>query len=309
MAVAIALCTAMIVVFSGVAQEHGFYTLPSENGSWTAPSDQVGRRPSAPIRLEIAGAGWFEIDPAEVEQTRPDLFRPGHLSIFDLVAHLGASGVIELESRYDEGMATHVIESVNGDGGWWYEAYYAGGWPEPNAVRMDHYPVKDGLVVRLRRLRLSQLELIYRAFAGEVERLERAGGMTYVPQVTVRGPRGTLTFVDVRVTSHDVRPDLWQPGTITALDILLSLGEQGKLAQVGLQWYDSIGRGADPIDNFFVELIRAEGFEASASGGCGFVYEVGYHEFRGFSGNHVHIPTDARIILSPEYGLWFWICL
>ncbi len=292
-----------------LVQASGFYMLPDEEGSWTAPDVQVGRLPTQPVRVDIVGVGQFTVEPTEVEQQRPDVFQPGHLSIFDLIAHLGESGEVELVSRYDEAMATHVIASIDGETGWWYRARYAGGWYESSATRMDLYPVKDGLEVRLIRERQARLEQLYRTFSSQVERLTEHGGEVVVPHIRIDGPRGRIEFTDVRVTSHSVRPDLWQPGTITALDILLSLGEQGKLTRVGLQWYDSIGRAADPVDNYFVELIEGGGFLASASGGCGFVYEVGDEAFRGFTGNHVHIATDANVIVAVEYALWFWICL
>jgi hypothetical protein len=114
----------------------------------------------------------------------------------------------------------------------------------------------------------------------------------------------------VLVTAHGVHSDLWQPGAITAFDILLSLGEQGELTRVGLQWYDSIA-GADPVDDYFSALLEADGFLVEESGGCGFVYEVGYNAFHGFAGSYIRIPTDARAILSPEYArwFWFWLCL
>jgi hypothetical protein len=49
--------------------------------------------------------------------------------------------------------------------------------------------------------------------------------------------------------------------------------------------------------------------DSRSVGGCGFVYESGPEQFSGFSGTHIHIPSDARVIRSPEYALWFWICL
>jgi hypothetical protein len=49
--------------------------------------------------------------------------------------------------------------------------------------------------------------------------------------------------------------------------------------------------------------------QAEAAESCGFVYEAGPRSFSGFSGTHIHIPCDARPIVSPEYALWFWICL
>ena len=110
------------------------------------------------------------------------------------------------------------------------------------------------------------------------------------------------------MTAHDVREDLLQPGTITALDILLSLGEQGLIDQLRLTWYDRIS-SADPVDHFFVERITGDRFIAEAAGSCGFVYEVGPRAFGGFAGSHIHLPTDARVLVSPEYAEWFWLCL
>jgi hypothetical protein len=106
------------------------------------------------------------------------------------------------------------------------------------------------------------------------------------------------------VTAHDVRRDVLQPGVVTALDILLSLTEQGELSQLKLTWYESIA-GADPVDSYWTEQIN----EAEAYDGCGFVYETGSSNFTGFLGNHIHVPSDVRVIVSPQYALWFWICL
>ncbi len=30
---------------------------------------------------------------------------------------------------------------------------------------------------------------------------------------------------------------------------------------------------------------------------------------KGFRGNHIHLPSDTRIINSPEYVLYYWICI
>jgi hypothetical protein len=108
----------------------------------------------------------------------------------------------------------------------------------------------------------------------------------------------------VAVTPHDVRQDLFQPGVTTALDALLSLEDRGELAAVDLTWYERIGY-ADPVDSYWVTQIN----DAIELGGCGFVYETGPLNWPGFSGTHIHIPADARVTLSPEYALWFWICL
>ncbi len=91
---------------------------------------------------------------------------------------------------------------------------------------------------------------------------------------------------------------------MTALDILLSLAEQGELSKLKLTWYERIA-GADPVDSYWVEQID----EAEAFDRCGFVYETGPLDFSGFTGSHIHLPSDVRVIISPEYALWFWICI
>jgi hypothetical protein len=105
------------------------------------------------------------------------------------------------------------------------------------------------------------------------------------------------------VTAHNLRDDVFHSGIITAVDVILSLGDQGKLTY-GLQWYESIGT-AGVVKNYWVERID----EDVAHHRCGFVYESGSNRVRGFAGNHIHLPSDTRVLNSPEYVLYFWICL
>jgi hypothetical protein len=148
------------------------------------------------------------------------------------------------------------------------------------------------------------LESIYQSFREEVDRLAQNGGQVIIPDLTIRSPAKDWTFQNVLATPHDVRSDVLQPGVVTALDAIISLVERGQLPTLKLVWYENIGR-ADPVDNYFVEQVD----DAAATGGCGFVYETGPKSIPGFSGSHIHIPSDVRVTVSPEYALWFWICL
>ncbi|MFC1907555.1 hypothetical protein ACFLW8_05665, partial [Chloroflexota bacterium] len=170
--------------------------------------------------------------------------------------------------------------------------------------RMDMYPYKDNSRIRVYQERETQLSRIYDSFREEVERLAENDGQVIVPKVIIESPDFSTGFQNVAVTAHNIRGDVLQPGVITALDILLSLAEQAKLAPLKLTWYERIAR-ADPVDNYFVEQID----EAVAFANCGFVYEAGSMMFGGFDGNHIHIPSDVRTIVSPYYGYWFWICI
>ena len=291
----------------GVAKPF-FVDLPSEEGSWI-PSERVsGRMPSGDIIVNIRGIGRFPVRAAGVETLRSDIFQPSHFSVFDLLVHLHKQGEIDLLYHFDGSMNTHVIDSINGEESWWYEAHYDNGWFERNVTRMDMYPVKDGMFVTLSRERTDRLAAIYQSFAEEVNRLEGNGGRVVIPEVVIRGPRRTAIFRDVVVAPHGIRSDVLQPEVITGVDILLSLGEQGKLSGLRLTWYDQIG-SADPVDSYFTEHIGIDEDSSMAFGSCGFVYELGPRTFGGFSGSHVHIPSDVRAIVSPEYAEWFWICL
>ena len=202
--------------------------------------------------------------------------------------------------HFDDSMNTHVIDSINGEPDWWYEAYYDGGWLEGNMFRMDHYPWKDGSTLEVLKTKRSRLEDIYSTFREEVTRRNDNGGKLVVPSVIIKGRTSTKEFENVEVTPHNMRSDMFQEGVITALDLILSLGDQGKI-EYKLQWYESIGT-ADIVKSYWVEVIDGD----KASGRCGFVYEAGSLEFP-FAG-HIHIPTDIRAFNSPEFVKFFWIC-
>jgi hypothetical protein len=147
------------------------------------------------------------------------------------------------------------------------------------------------------------LTSIYSVWKQEVERLENNNGTMIIPEVIIVGESFSQVFEDVVVTPHNLRDDVFQEGVITAIDVILSLGDQGEITY-GLQWYDYIG-SASIVRSYWVEEINAD----RASGTCGFVYEAGSKKFPFFSGNHIHLPSDVRIINSPEYVEYFWICL
>lgn len=281
------------------------YLLPTQDGKWSPSVQNSGRKPAGVGKVSIEGVGEFSFDASRIKALRTDIFRPGYFSVFDALVYLSEKGEISMDYHFDGNMDTHIIDAINGEPHWWYQVKYSAGWYESNVFRMDMYPYKDGTEIRLNRQSEEYLARICRTFGDEVLRRMRNGGEVILPEVVIQRTRGkVMTFTDVKVAPHDVRGDILQPGTITALDILLSLGEQGRLSNIKLTWYESIG-SADPVDSYWVEQID----EDIAYGSCGFVYETGPKEFAGFAGSHIHIPLDVRVIVSPEYALWFWICL
>jgi succinate dehydrogenase/fumarate reductase cytochrome b subunit len=242
-------------------------------------------------------------NPEDVQRMRPDIFLSGSISVFDVLVHLDSIGEVDLEYHFNESMNTHIIDSLNGQPYWWYQVRYSGGWFENNVYRMDHYLWKPGTRVKFYTTEEEKLEGIYATFAADVERTKNTTGTFILPVIEIDGFRVDLTFHDVPVTPHNLRNDTFQPGVLTAIDVIMSLGDLG-LINYTLQWYDAIGQ-AKVVRNYWVERIN----EDKAAGTCGFVYDTGSLEFHGFLGNHIHLPADVRVLNSPEYMQWFWICL
>lgn len=254
-------------------------------------------------KIIIDEVGEFEFNPANVETIRKDIFKEGHFSVFAVLVHLDSQGDIDMDYHFDESADTYVIDSLNDRSDWWYMAHYSGGWSERNVYRMDFYPYKDKMYVRLMRSNKKMIESVYSRFKEEVERKKRSNGRIIIPSVIIKGETIDLRFDNVEVTAHNLRNDVFQEGVITAIDVILSLGDEGRLSY-DLQWYSAIGT-AEIVKSYWVSRIN----EDTSHGRCGFVYEAGAFDYQGFRGNHIHIPADFRVIVSPEYVEFFWICL
>jgi len=206
--------------------------------------------------------------------------------------------------EFSEDHGTHIIRDINGLEDWWYIAYYDGGWPENNVWRMDLYPYKDRSSIQIRQMEIDQIQAIYASFAEEVERTRSDNGNISIPEVIIRGQNSAQLFEDVVVSSHNLRDDYFLEGTITAIDVILSLSDAGLITH-RLNWYESIG-SAGIVKNYFVDEINGD----ESHGRCGFVYELGEDLFVGFRGNHIHIPSDIRVLqTAPGYVEFFWICI
>lgn len=252
--------------------------------------------------IKIEGIGTFDYEPDKIETIRPDIFNPGYFSIFDILVYLDQKNQIDLNYHFNETMNTHIIDDINGIRNWWYEAFYDGGWSEDNVYRMDHYPYKEKMSIRLMQERSSRIQQIENTFLEEGRRLKENDGKVIIPSVIIRGTGTSYTFKNVEVRPHDLRDDMFGKGTITAIDVIMTLGDEGKLSYK-LNWYDSIGTAE--VRNYFVDGINSD----QSRGRCGFVYEEGSNSFKGSKGNHIHIPSDIRVINSPDYEEWFWICI
>jgi len=253
--------------------------------------------------ITIEGIGTFTYPSDAITPVRDDIFTDTSFSLYAILVYLDEQGEINVESHFDETMNTYVIDAINGREHWWYEAYYDGGWPETNVLRMDHYPFKQKTTLKLFQTTEEHLQSIYSVFQEEIQRKKTYETTLVIPRVVIEIPSETLEFSNIEVTPHNKRNDLFEEGVITALDVIMSLADQGELTYE-LNWYDSIG-SAEIVRNYFVDSINGD----TAFMRCGYVYEEGSYKYQGFTGNHIHIPADARALNAPEYVYWFWICI
>jgi len=255
-------------------------------------------------QIIIEGLGAFEFNPKDIKAIRDDVFNEGFFSIFDVLIYLDETGQINMDYEFSEEYGTYIIRNINELEDWWYVAHYDGGWSENNAWRMDLFPYKDRSSIRLGQMEIDRIQAIYASFAEEVGRTQSDNGNLIIPKVIIRGKNSAQVFENVDVTSHNLRDDLFLEGTITAIDVILSLSEAGLITH-RLNWYESIG-SAGIVKNYFVDEINGD----ESYNRCGFVYELGEDLFAGFRGNHIHIPSDIRVLqTTPDYVEFFWICI
>jgi len=233
--------------------------------------------------------------PAEVETTRPDLFQNGSFSVFDALLHLDSEGQIDLNYHFNTSIDTHVIDSVNGETNWWYYTYYSGGGREANVERIDHYPWKPGAMIGLYHESVSYIQNAYSTFKEEVDLLADNNGSVIIPTVYVSGLTFNETFYNVTVLPHNLRNETFQHDVITAIDVIMTLGDLGHITYQ-LTYHESF-RSASYVHSYFVSKINAD----ESEGRCGYLYEV--------SESYIYLSADERIITSPESINFYWGCL
>jgi hypothetical protein len=289
--------------------------LPQDGDEWALPAAaSVARPASKPGVIEIRGKGTLLFDPTAVVTLRPEIFASGHFSVFDVVVHLAKQGEIELEYAFDEELQTHVIESLNGLEGWWYDAHYDGGGFDRTVVRMDQFPVMDEMSIVVYLEDPERLDAIYEHFREEVARRNASEGSIVVPTVTLRSAAQTIVLENVLVTAHDTRSDVFRSGLVTALDVLLSLGEQGLVSQLVLKWRPATD-GIPADVGYCVAEVDAGSFSPEPNASCVLMHQVGgttiadYLAPHSHTMSHIHLTPDLEILVSPETIEWIWICL
>jgi len=289
-------------------------SLPAPGGQWTLAAERAGRIPSAMGSIEIRGRGVLTFDPSEITALRDDVFRSGHFSVFDILVHLADSGEIDLEFAFDPEQETHVITSLNGLEGWWFDAHYEGGSFDRTVVRMDLFPVKDGMSIVLYLEDPERLAAIEEHFRDEIRRQDLNGEAMVIPRVILGSVTSERVFENVSVAPYGARSDVFQTGTVTMLDVLLSLGERGALDSLGIEWRAGED-DVETIDGYFVTSVGSAEFTPVATGACVLIHQIGGNAIDPYLAphthtmSHIHLTAGLEVLIAPESVDWLWTCL
>ena len=238
----------------------------------------------------------YSFDSNEVDSVRSDLFQNGSFSVFDILVHLNSTGEISLKSHYNVSMDTNVIDSLNGNSDhWWYRIHYSGGGTEKNVVRIDHYPWKPGAVIFLYHESESYINNAFSLFTEEVSCYAYNNNSIIIPTISIFGHSFSVEFYNLTVIPHNLRNETFKNDVITALDVIMTLGDLGNITYE-LTWFESF-RAARYVRSYFVSKINTD----ETAGRCGFLYEV--------SGSFIFLSADERILTSPESVWFYWGCL
>ncbi|NVM45782.1 MAG: hypothetical protein HWN79_12780 [Candidatus Lokiarchaeota archaeon] len=248
-----------------------------------------------PSGISIGGT-FYDFEPNEIDSVRPDLFQNGSFSAFDILVHLNSTGEIDLNYHFNSSMDTYVIDSINGNSdNWWYHLYYSGGNIENNEVRMDHYPWKPGTRIIMYHESESYLNAAFSLFAEEVSRYTYNNNSIVIPRVNVSGYSFSEEFYNITVIPHNLRNETFRVDVITAMDVIMTLGDLGYITYE-LTWHESF-RGASYVHSYFVSKTNTD----EAVGRCGYLYDV--------SESFIWLSADERILTSPESIDFYWGCV
>jgi len=94
------------------------YLLPKQDGKWSPPVQQNGRKPTGVGKVRIEGVGEFSFDAGQVKTLRSDIFQPGHFSVFGALVHLSEKSDIKMDYHFDGNKDTHAIDAISGEPHW-----------------------------------------------------------------------------------------------------------------------------------------------------------------------------------------------
>lgn len=270
---------------------------------------------------------------------RPDIFVEGQFSVFDLLRYLvhirPDLRFEQLIFPSESGRDTYefvVSWDRNGDGlfdeaddnGYdnshskdWYARIKSHGGEqkklngsldgkgpqgEAHYERLDQMWLQPGMGVRFQPFSTEMTQRRQWVQDREMARLAQFDGKVVVPQLMVnKGSGAPIVIQNLEVTAHDMRPDIFQPGVITKMDVFLSAYDQGW--DVKFNYWPTLSTGAK-VEHF--ALFSFDGLDSTVGRGWSTVYgEMATNgDFAAYQGHGEQIvnPGSRCEFHLPEKG-------
>ncbi|USD36363.1 hypothetical protein [Ferrimonas sp. SCSIO 43195] len=211
---------------------------------------------------------------------RPDIFVEGHFSAFDLLRYLVATRddlrfdsitaekdtntkTIEFSlswDRNDDGVFDEKDGESNFNSHDWHFRFYANGGNftrargdsqgfspagETNYYRMDEFWVQPGHHFTYQPYSEYMTNRRQWLMKEDVLRREANGGKIIIPEILVlpKNHEDGFSVYDVEVKPFNMRPDIFQPDVITAMDMILSASD--KIGGVKFTYWPNLSTDAD----------------------------------------------------------------
>lgn len=243
--------------------------------------------------------------------TRPDVFVQGQYSVFDLLRYMVYSDDslrFESVTPYTESKykTTEFVlsQDINGDGdftndgeysqssNWYFRFKTSGGdfmraigEPDGEAtyLRMDEMWAQDDMVIRFQPFYEVTTKRRQYIWQKEVERLAAQGGKYLLEQLRVVPKAGGMHNLveNLEVTAHNLRPDVFQPGVITGVDLFMSAIDQGY--DIKLSYWPTLDTGAS-VYSYSINEIEGD----TSSSGQGWMMLIGEDEIGKDYGNKLN---------------------
>jgi len=173
---------------------------------------------------------------------------------------------------------------------------------EASYERMDQFWLKPGMKIRFQSFSPEMTQRRHWVQDREMSRLTQNSGKVIVPTFSVNTPPPMTPTVikELEVTAHNMRPDIFQPGVITGMDIFLSAADAG--LDIKFNYWPSLSTGAE-VGSF--ALFRAQGISSEVGRGWSTMY--GEHATQSdFSRHSVCDFSSQGIIVDPEHCRRDW---
>lgn len=285
------------------------YELPttgSQTGTYGKPKDENDRNKNKYYNSRTSDDSkyYLEIQSDDIKEwressIREDIFVPGQYSILDIMLYV-SSIRDDLEVTLDEfntELNTYdfsVSFDANGDGdfndaaegdykeseNWYVASTYDQGdnLKIANPIldtlyeRLDEFWVQPGMNIRFQPVSPTMRDRVKQMQKAETDRLKANGGKVILPVLNTMfldGRTPEVMATNFEVKPYNLRPDVYQPGVLTLMDVLMTAHDEFGI-DIRFGFWPTLSTGAQ-IDAYIITQVEGKRNGSEGFSGWGFL--------------------------------------